>query len=70
MAEFAKAHLLQQPFAKGIEVALFAHCAHPADSVGDVGEKYFVGFLQVGSGEAAAHAVGPGTRAAFIDIPE
>jgi uncharacterized membrane protein (UPF0127 family) len=26
--------------------------------------------IEVGSGEAAAHAVGPGTRAAFIDIPE
>ena len=26
--------------------------------------------VEVGSGEAAAHAVGPGTRAAFIDIPE
>jgi uncharacterized membrane protein (UPF0127 family) len=26
--------------------------------------------VEVSSGEAAAHAVGPGTRAAFIDIPE
>lgn len=26
--------------------------------------------VEVSAGEAAAHAVGPGTRAAFIDIPE
>ena len=26
--------------------------------------------IEVGAGEAAAHAVGPGTRVAFIDIPE
>jgi uncharacterized membrane protein (UPF0127 family) len=26
--------------------------------------------IEVGSGEAAAHAVGPGTHVAFIDIPE
>ncbi len=26
--------------------------------------------VEVGAGEAAAHAVGPGTRAVFIDIPE
>lgn len=26
--------------------------------------------VEVGGGEAAAHAVGPGTRAAFLDIPE
>jgi len=26
--------------------------------------------VEVGGGEAAAHAVGPGTRAVFIDIPE
>lgn len=26
--------------------------------------------IEVGAGEAAAHAVGPGTRAAFIGIPE
>ena len=26
--------------------------------------------IEVSAGEAAAHAVGPGTRAAFIDIPE
>lgn len=26
--------------------------------------------IEVGAGEAAAHAVGPGTRLAFIDIPE
>ncbi len=26
--------------------------------------------VEVSAGEAAAHAVGPGTRAVFIDIPE
>lgn len=26
--------------------------------------------IEVGSGEAAAHAVGPGTRVVFIDVPE
>jgi uncharacterized membrane protein (UPF0127 family) len=26
--------------------------------------------VEVSAGEAAAHAVGPGTHAAFIDIPE
>ena len=26
--------------------------------------------VEVGAGEAAAHAVGPGTHAAFIDVPE
>jgi hypothetical protein len=26
--------------------------------------------IEVAAGEAAAHAVGPGTRAAFIDVPE
>ena len=26
--------------------------------------------VEVSAGEAAAHAVGPGTRAAFIDVPE
>ena len=26
--------------------------------------------IEVSAGEAAAHAIGPGTRAAFIDIPE
>jgi len=26
--------------------------------------------VEVSAGEAATHAVGPGTRAAFIDIPE
>jgi uncharacterized membrane protein (UPF0127 family) len=26
--------------------------------------------IEVGAGEAAAHAVGPGTRVALIDVPE
>jgi hypothetical protein len=26
--------------------------------------------VEVAAGEAAAHAVGPGTRAAFIGVPE
>ena len=50
-------------------VGVVAHAAPRTDSPRTVGKpsRYVV---EVGAGEAAAHAVGPGTRAVFIDVPE
>ncbi len=50
-------------------VGVVAGAAPQTDTPRTVGKpsRYVV---EVAAGEAAAHAVGPGTRAAFIDIPE
>jgi uncharacterized protein len=50
-------------------IGVVANAAPQTDVARGVGKpsRYVV---EVGGGEAAAHAVGPGTRAAFIGIPE
>jgi uncharacterized membrane protein (UPF0127 family) len=50
-------------------VGVVAHAAPQTDTSRTVGKpsRYVV---EVGAGEAAEHAVGPGTRAVFIDVPE
>jgi uncharacterized membrane protein (UPF0127 family) len=50
-------------------VGVVAGAAPRSETVRTVGKpsRYVV---EVSAGEAAAHAVGPGTRAVFIDIPE
>jgi len=50
-------------------VGVVANAAPRTDTPRSVGKpsRYVV---EVAGGEAAAHAVGPGTRAAFIDVPE
>jgi len=50
-------------------IGVVANAAPQTDAPRDVGKpsRYVV---EVAAGEAAAHAVGPGVRAAFIGIPE
>jgi uncharacterized membrane protein (UPF0127 family) len=50
-------------------VGVVANAAPQTDTPRTVGKpsRYVV---EVGAGEAAAHAVAPGTRVAFIDVPE
>jgi uncharacterized membrane protein (UPF0127 family) len=50
-------------------VGVVANAAPQTDTPRTVGKpsRYVV---EVSAGEAAAHAVGPGTRAAFVDVPE
>jgi uncharacterized membrane protein (UPF0127 family) len=50
-------------------VGVVAHAAPQTDTSRTAGKpsRYVV---EVGAGEAAEHAVGPGTRAVFIDVPE
>ncbi|HMC36003.1 MAG TPA: DUF192 domain-containing protein [Myxococcales bacterium] len=50
-------------------IGVVANAAPQTDALRGVGRpsRYVV---EVAAGEAAAHAVGPGTRAAFIGIPE
>jgi len=50
-------------------VGVVANATPQTDTPRTVGKpsRYVV---EVAAGEAAAHAVGPGTRAAFIDVPE
>jgi uncharacterized membrane protein (UPF0127 family) len=50
-------------------VGVVANAAPRTDSPRSVGKpsRYVV---EVAGGEASAHAVGPGTRAAFIDVAE
>ena len=50
-------------------VGVVANATPQTDAPRTVGKpsRYVV---EVSAGEAAAHAVGPGVRAAFIDVPE
>ena len=50
-------------------VGVVSNAAPQTDTPRSVGKpsRYVI---EVGGGEAAAHAVGPGTQVAFIDVPE